>query len=673
MRGLFGSGPNHVQLGYDFSSLEGRIQGHFCFPYTGGEQLSQDLIAEKPNDIHCFDSKTEILTEDGWKTFGNLTFEDKVAQYDTDSDQTSFVTPIDIVWQSYSGNMIEFKNLSTDMVVTPNHRVLYKEHPEDEFFITDTAQEIYQKKIKSYYKCTSIVTTGSDDYPKEFYELVLAVQADGHLSKDCNAIVFTFVKERKIERLKSLLDTLDVQYTEKSLHRKGRYEVTIRLKSKDKYTLILRSWFDTDKKLVKNFNKLSLDTRKYLIESIQYWDGTVNKYSAIVLDSTDYDFIDSLQGLCCISGYVANCREYNKKTPYGECKIKRLYISPENNSTYKVFNTHSKYRGVVDYHDHIGCVSVPTGYVVVRRNGKVFISGNTLTGKRLGISRQDAKSINYACVPKGTLICTSYHGLVPIEKIKPDTHTCHSFDPNTFKNKFYTKIEKLLKFEDKELFEVTTDQGFTVQCTMDHRWYVYDNDTNRYLFVTLEDYFEGDYDVIRQIKGINQDIYKYKFLDVKSLGIQDTYCLVTETSSFYYRQDDLTILTGNCLYGAQPAKLGKMLLLSPDEAVDMYNNYWDSLPALKELKEKVEMFWESTNKSYILAIDKRKLMARSKHSLLNLLFQGSGSLSVKYTVVLTAQKLEELGLLGNVLEDNLEESLNKIYSMIIYHKLMYAR
>jgi len=52
MRSLFGSGKDGLQFGYDFASLEARIQGHYCWKYTGGQELSVTLLAEKPNDIH---------------------------------------------------------------------------------------------------------------------------------------------------------------------------------------------------------------------------------------------------------------------------------------------------------------------------------------------------------------------------------------------------------------------------------------------------------------------------------------------------------------------------------------------------------------------------------------------------------------------------------------------
>lgn len=134
------------------------------------------------------------------------------------------------------------------------------------------------------------------------------------------------------------------------------------------------------------------------------------------------------------------------------------------------------------------------------------------------------------------------------------------------------------------------------------------------------------------------------------------------------RQGNFQTLTGNCLYGASPGKLCKMLSLSPEDGEKLYEDYWDALPALKELRDRVEAYWEGTGKSYILGIDGRRLMARSKHSLLNLLFQSGGSVAVKYSLVIAAQKLEEMGLMGDVFSDTQEEAREKVYQMIMYHK-----
>lgn len=123
----------------------------------------------------------------------------------------------------------------------------------------------------------------------------------------------------------------------------------------------------------------------------------------------------------------------------------------------------------------------------------------------------------------------------------------------------------------------------------------------------------------------------------------------------------------NVLYGAAAAKLQKMLGLTPKEAEAMYEAYWDAVPALKELRDILVNYWEAVDKDHIPAIDGRKLRARSPHSLINLLFQGAGAIMAKWSLVLIAQKLEQLGLLGDPFRDTVEDI--KVWQMIAYHPI----
>lgn len=71
------------------------------------------------------------------------------------------------------------------------------------------------------------------------------------------------------------------------------------------------------------------------------------------------------------------------------------------------------------------------------------------------------------------------------------------------------------------------------------------------------------------------------------------------------------------MYGAAPEKLAKMLAISVKEAESLYEKYWDAVPALRDLKEKIEGYWTKTGaKEFLLGIDGRKLRSRSKHSLI---------------------------------------------------------
>lgn len=119
------------------------------------------------------------------------------------------------------------------------------------------------------------------------------------------------------------------------------------------------------------------------------------------------------------------------------------------------------------------------------------------------------------------------------------------------------------------------------------------------------------------------------------------------------------------IYGAQPKKLSKMVGVSEAEGKRLFNEYWEAVPALKELKQRVEKYWESHGKTYIPGLDGRLLFTRSKHSLINVLFQSGGAIAAKWTTVNLAKRLENLGLLGDPFVDS--KNAIKVWLMIEMH------
>ena len=390
MRSLFGCGDGMRQLGFDFSSLEARIQGHYILAFNG-EELAQQLLASKPNDIHCYSEDTEILTDSGWKSFGELLEDDKVAQYD--NGLISFVKPLDIVWQKYDGYM--YTDPTTQFKVTPNHRVLVKGFTSGKHSIV-RADEFKPSSDKRYIVGGNKV--GSNlELSDSFVKLLVATQADGYLSKDCSEIVFTFVKERKVERLEMILQSLGVSYGKSSLHRKGREEITIRVPS-GCLALKVRDYLDTDKSFKNGLINLPYEQLVTFVNEVKHWDGYVCKNGDIVLDTTDKKSCEFLQTVASLVGYKTNYNCYEKSTHFGECTIHRVYISTKTLAV----KSANKPLTVSQYSGFIGCVSVPSGLVLVKRNNSIVVSGNTVNAKKLGIPRDQAKSVSYMLMYGGS-------------------------------------------------------------------------------------------------------------------------------------------------------------------------------------------------------------------------------------------------------------------------------
>lgn len=69
----------------------------------------------------CFDEKTEILTDSGWKKFKNLSSEDRVFSMDPTTQVAKYCSIDNYISYEYSGDMYRIKGKGVDAVVTPNH------------------------------------------------------------------------------------------------------------------------------------------------------------------------------------------------------------------------------------------------------------------------------------------------------------------------------------------------------------------------------------------------------------------------------------------------------------------------------------------------------------------------------------------------------------------------
>lgn len=116
------------------------------------------------------------------------------------------------------------------------------------------------------------------------------------------------------------------------------------------------------------------------------------------------------------------------------------------------------------------------------------------------------------------------------------------------------------------------------------------------------------------------------------------------------------------LYGGTAPKIAKMLSKSKEESEIIYKDFWDAVPPLRQLKQDLENEWESTGRKYIKSVDGRRINIRSKHSLLNFLFQSSGVIFTKYAFLFIFQELEKQGYNTNPTEGKVD-----ISSMIEYH------
>ena len=95
------------------------------------------------------------------------------------------------------------------------------------------------------------------------------------------------------------------------------------------------------------------------------------------------------------------------------------------------------------------------------------------------------------------------------------------------------------------------------------------------------------------------------------------------------------------LYGAGPAKIGKVVGGGASQGKELIERFLGNMPALKRLRSQVT---EAAATGSILGLDGRHLKIRSEHAALNTLLQGAGAVICKEWLVQITKLVNEKGL-----------------------------
>lgn len=310
----------------------------------------------------CYDDQTEILTDSGWKFFTNLSENDLVAQV-LDDGSREFVKPLEIINQTYSGIMHQFKDFhgKVDLLVTPNHRMVLKQNGKERIVeASDLSRygHYHQKMIRS-----ASASSNPNIHLSDLERLRIAFQADGSFQTGCNEnkIRFSFAKQRKIDRLCYILDNLKFEYKIYDL-KDGRHEFNITLPVSD---------FSKDFEWVNN-NTLTKEWCEEFIEECSHWDSCRRSDERFKFDTTILSVANKVEFIALSAGYGALKSTYSDNRSDKFSDLITIHILKDNEVGGQSWeNTEVNYTGTVH------CVKVPSGKVFVRRNRCTLVSGNS--------------------------------------------------------------------------------------------------------------------------------------------------------------------------------------------------------------------------------------------------------------------------------------------------------
>ena len=99
-----------------------------------------------------------------------------------------------------------------------------------------------------------------------------------------------------------------------------------------------------------------------------------------------------------------------------------------------------------------------------------------------------------------------------------------------------------------------------------------------------------------------------------------------------------------CMYGGQPPRLADTLNIPLKRAKVIYDRFWDVNVGLGRLKRYLE--WYHKKHGFIRTIDGRPIYARKVGDLINYLFQSTGTILMKQSVILLDDWVKQTNLNG---------------------------
>jgi hypothetical protein len=319
----------------------------------------------------CLDKYTEYLSKRGWISFDEWQDGDIVAEYNIGTDKIEWRKPKNYV-KLPCKEFFHLFNSRVDQMLSPEHTVLYdlKNKPGD--WKTIKAFDLYQshQELKGGFDGRFPTTFGAGNtnginLSDDELRLMVAISADGCFAVGAaeRKCIITLRKQRKIERLRGLLSRCDIRWDEfVSPTRPAEFRLCF--------------FAPEENKDLWKYIEATPEQLVIIHDEWPHWDGCVDNYGGKIFSTTVATNADFIQYVCA----TQNCRatinrvKYTKPHQTNWKDVYRLYANQRNQMT-TIRGSKINIKPSVDGYKY--CFESSTGFFVARRNGRVFITGNT--------------------------------------------------------------------------------------------------------------------------------------------------------------------------------------------------------------------------------------------------------------------------------------------------------
>lgn len=342
--------------------------GGHPYPWVG---LNKMLFGMSPGELitvtagsGCVDADTEFFSQNGWKKISEYQEGDFVLQYDKNTFEASLVQPEDYIKKPCDRFYHFDTKYGLDMMLSSEHNVLYVPE-ESTVHYKMSAEEVAQRgsrfrgRIPTTFKYSGSGIPLSDTEIK----LMLAVIADSSICSS-KAVTFNIKKQRKKDELKTILQVWGQPY--------NWYD------RKDGYSVIRLRPPRLEKEFTKFWYNCSQEQLQLICNNVLKWDGSVTngRKSFSTTSKQSADFIQFAFSSC---GYRARITNQDRRGQLRGMYARRS-IEYEVHITDRNFVGMRNSKGPQEVSSLDGfkyCFTVPTGCLILRRNGCIFCTGNS--------------------------------------------------------------------------------------------------------------------------------------------------------------------------------------------------------------------------------------------------------------------------------------------------------
>lgn len=362
----------------------------------------------------CYDGETDVLTKDGWKPWPAVTTEDEFATYNADTGEMEYQNATRLIQYRHTGKMYRVANLHIDLMVTPDHRMWVKRRGRENYEVL-RAHELAGKTAR--YRAGGIKWKGADPqtyrvsgFEQDRASWVKNVPAVGIDAEVWATFLGWYISEGSC-------DYRDGNYRVRITQRPGATRDRMRqvlaklpwpvFEGKNGFSIITEQLYRQVEPLGKTAEKhipryaknWSPRLLNYLLVALLEGDGDANK----AYYTSSQKLADDVSEIALKLGYATSVilrpyktsiirgRKVSPTGPQWKVNIRGSHLEP--------WYDPNAYKGVhggrlngargggaeewVDFDGEVYCAEVPNHLLIVRRNGKVIVSGNSMAGTSL--------------------------------------------------------------------------------------------------------------------------------------------------------------------------------------------------------------------------------------------------------------------------------------------------